>query len=502
MAQRRKKTAKERKERAHRNKLASPALFEKKLDRVLKEAVRHREKGNYSPALSVLEKHEEEFGHTARYADEMALLLLTRHELDKAEAAYKRAIRLFGESKSRYSHLGFVHHQRGEYQEAVKYQRLALELDPNCAAIYINLANSLENLGMFEEAKTALEVAYALDKSNTEILFTLATLMLSFGQIKEGAILYDAGFGCGRRHPPVDVKKDYWRGEDISGKTILVWRENGLGDEIRNANLYHDLIARAGHVIIECQERLKPIFERTFPTATVIVQTFDKYKNINTRRPAFDYHIGANSLLQYFREKPEDFPDRHGHLTANPEKVAFWNKRFSELPGKAVVGLSWSTQLKLESRIQHIFDLDALRDILVTPDVSFVNLYYGKCDADIQAVKDKYGVTIHRWDDIDMMNDLDGVLAYTKACDLAITAATSNNDIAGAAGIPSWTFLPPHDVDMLGTKGMPHLPSVRVYPKKKDGRWEPAMKKVKEDFDAWLAARGAQSQPEQALEMA
>ena len=445
---------------------------------------------NIEKGYHLLKEYFPLYGNNAAWCEVMGLAALNMHRMDEAEFYLLQAIKREPNRAAAYSYLGFAYFEQADFLKAIEYQRKAIELQPKIWQHYLNLSQTLEKMGLYDQALAAITTAFQLTKGRQpRVLWELGNLYLCFGRIEEGWKLYEAGFGCGRRTPPLPRNDRYWGGEDIADKTILVWREHGLGDEIRNADLYHDLVAHAGQVLIECAPRLETIFARTFPQATIVPQAPHPP---STERPPFDVHSGQFSLHYHFRKTIEAYekaarPD--GHLKPDPEKVAMWRGRFAELGAKAVVGISWTSGLRIKIREHNYFDLTDLGDLLRTPDVAFVNLFYGEAEEDIRAAEEAFGVRIHRWPGVDLKNDMETVFAMTKAMDLVISAPTSAIDIAGAVGTPAWTALPPRHYVRLGTDHIPQLPSVRVFDKRLNEPWGPTLARITRAFHAWLAER-------------
>ena len=102
----------------------------------------------------------------------------------------------------------------------------------------------------------------------------------------------------------------------------------------------------------------------------------------------------------------------------------------------------------------------------------FVNLQYDECSAEIAEAGERFGATIHTWDDADLMNDIDGGAALTSCLDAVVTPITSVYEISGALGIPTHAFHPFKKCDVsFGSGGVPYYPSVRLYRQKAHGDW-------------------------------
>ena len=61
-----------------------------------------------------------------------------------------------------------------------------------------------------------------------------------------------------------DFSYPLFSGESLNNKTILVWGEQGIGDEIMFAHAIPDLLAEGAKLVLECSQRLVPVFLRSF----------------------------------------------------------------------------------------------------------------------------------------------------------------------------------------------------------------------------------------------
>src|SRR2546423_1312811 len=93
-----------------------------------------------------------------------------------------------------------------------------------------------------------------------------------------------------------------WRGEPLGGRTLLVYTEQGVGDEIMFASCFAELIAAAGHCVLEASTRLVPLFERSFPKASVLTRNLAAMPD-RRRLPAIDYCIAAGSVPRFLRRR-------------------------------------------------------------------------------------------------------------------------------------------------------------------------------------------------------
>jgi len=112
--------------------------------------------------------------------------------------------------------------------------------------------------------------------------------------------------------------------------------------------------------------------------------------------------------------------------------------------------------------------------ILTTPGVHLVNLQYDQCDEEVCEAERHFGTRVHRWNDIDLKNDQEGVAALISELDLVISAGTAVDQMAGAVGAPTWVLIRGRgECWGLGTDHCPWYPSVRVFYCGASEPWEP-----------------------------
>ena len=101
---------------------------------------------------------------------------------------------------------------------------------------------------------------------------------------------------------PALTKKDK-DGNEIKDKTILVWREQGVGDEIMYLGCLLDLIDTGMNIIVETDERLVPLLSKSFPSCLIRAQMYDIYSH--DKKPYiedYDFQIPVGSLPRLFRK--------------------------------------------------------------------------------------------------------------------------------------------------------------------------------------------------------
>jgi tetratricopeptide (TPR) repeat protein len=334
--------------------------------------------------------------------------------------------------------------------------RRALVLDAGDAAALRNLARAHEMTGDEAGAEALYGQATTLEPGNAVAHYNLSLLLLKRGALRQGWVEHDWRFatpqfaGQGRR-----LSAPLWRGENIGAKTLLIWREQGVGDEILFASCYREMIARARVVHIQCDRRLTSLFARSFPGA--------RFSSDGALPPDCDVHIPAGSLPRRLRPAPERFPPTAaGWLTPDPARVAFWRERLKKLGPGLKVGVVWRSGLITTERASAYIGLPDWAPVFEIPGVCLVNLQYGDVTGEIDAARRGFGVDIAVWDDLDLKNDFENTAALTACLDLVLTPATAAGELAGALGVPVWR-LGAKDWTQLGCGARPWFPSMRVW---------------------------------------
>ncbi|WP_188262815.1 tetratricopeptide repeat protein [Azospirillum tabaci] len=378
--------------------------------------------------------------------------------LDEAERAHRRALRLMPDEPQANNNFGHALQARLRHAEAARWFRRALTLDPGYAAALCNLGLAVQRLGDGGLAERLYGRALRVSPDLALAHFNRGLLRLERGELVEGWAGYGWRFASGQAGGARQPRIPAWRGEDLAGKRLLIWGEQGVGDTILFSSLCADAIARARSVVIEADRRLVPLFARSFPAALVRAPRSDA-----GGVPDCDLHTPIGSLARVFRRDLSAFAGAAGGwLVPDPVRVALWRERVAALGPGLRVGIGWRSALMTESRRAAYSRLDQWEALLAVPGVVFVTLQYGACEAERAAAEERFGVTIHRWDNLDLTDDFDGTAALMTNLDLVVAPATAVGELAAALGVPVWRF-GGRDWTQLGTAVRPWFPAQRLF---------------------------------------
>jgi len=311
------------------------------------------------------------------------------------------------------------------------------------ADIYNNLAALHVNAGSPEKGIEWARKALKIEPTHVDANWNLALMLLETGQYAEGFDLYHWGFKTKSR-PDRDYgcNEAYWDGSP--GKTLVIWGEQGMGDEIMFASMIEDAAAISEHVIFDCHPRMKPLFEASFShikNISIYGTRKDSYIEWVYKHPKIDAKIAMGDLGAIFRRRIEDFPGTP-YLKPRQDRLDHYQAKLGKLGGRLKVGISWTGGYMKTRKDFRSIPLPKWEPIL-TQDCDFISLQYTP-DAynAIAEIEDKLDIRIHHWPSAVQAPDYHETAALVRALDLVITVNTAVHHLSGALGTECWTLTP------------------------------------------------------------
>ena len=425
----------------------------------------------------------------------LGLCLRALEDLEGAVEALLHALRLNPRHANAHCNLGIVRGLQGRHEEAIACQRRALKLSPDNAAMRTNLGLALMANGELAEATTWLEEAVRIDPRLYAAHFNLALMLLSEGDLDRGWQEYEWGFSSESR-PLRPFPYPDWDGGCLSGRTLLVYAEQGLGDEILFASAFPDLLARAeregGAVVIECAPRLQTLFARSFPGARVVGAERADHSWL-AGVGAIDAKVAIGSLPRFFRPTLDSFPEQSRYLVPDACRVAALRARLDASDsasasagsgGRALtLGFSWRSGLQNARRNRSYTRLEQWGPLFSLPGVRWVCLQYDECEGELAEAEARFGVPLLRLGELDLRQDLEGAAALTAVLDAVVTPNTSVFMMAGALAVPTWLLLAYEGMwGCLGTDRFPFFGSARAVRQPRPGAWQPVFERIAADL--------------------
>ena len=416
---------------------------------------------------------------TANVHYNLGLVLSARDQFELAAKHFLRGLELKPDFAPAYSDLGGIYKTWGRLDQALACLDRGVALAPETHFMRANRGAILEDMGHFDEALVEYELASRLNSDDNMAQWNMAYLFLRQGILDRGWEAHEMRLAKGRevikRFPFPD-----WNGSALKDKTILIYAEQGLGDEIFYASCIPDMLAIAGHCIIECDVRLGAFYARSFPSATVIGS--DRLDvGWLAAMPKIDVQVAVGGIPRFLRPALESFPNVPHYLLADRERVEYWRARVGVLGTGLKVGICWRSGLTTGDRHKFYSELSQWGAIFGVSGIHFVNLQYDECTEELREVAQDYGVTISTFPELDMRNELDETAALITSLDVVISAGTAVSEIAGALGVEIFRVDPfGKQMDALGTGSSPWHPRMRLFPQLSTGDWDAPLAQIAE----------------------
>ena len=372
----------------------------------------------------------------------------------EALRAYREAARLKPDLPNLFNNLGTALRNIGALEEAETRLREAVHRAPNDPGAQLNLSRVLKDLGKTADAESLLRGALRQLPSDPVLLYNLSLLLLLTGRDAEACPGWEQRFAA-RAVPDRRDPRQQWSGEDLNGRTLLVYAEQGLGDTIQFCRY---LPALAGNVVFEAPPRLRHLLA-TLPGAPSMVSPGEL--------------VTADlvcPLMSIPARTGMPIPTKVPYLAAEPDRVARWRDRIGTAGLK--IGIAWQGNPgRTEDRGRSI-PLRAFAPLAAVPGVRLIGLQKNDGTEQLQ-----YPIAVETLGP-DFDSGPDGFLdtaAAMMCVDLVITCDTSIAHLAGALRRPVWVALRtvPNWRWQLGREDSPWYPTMRLFRQTERDEWEP-----------------------------
>jgi tetratricopeptide (TPR) repeat protein len=408
--------------------------------------------------------------------------LRKKGDLEKAITAYREATALKPDFGDAYAHLGIALAEASELDEAAAAYRRAIELKPENPAAHSNLGNLLIDTGEVDAAIAAYRQAIAISPDLPHAHFGLSLALLQKGEHAEAWREYEWRWkGAVDKIKPRDLPQPQWQGEDLSGKTLLIYAEQGLGDTLQFVRFVPSLAARGGQVVLEVPSRLLALLRMAGVAETMVAA--------GAALPEFDFHLPLLSLPSVIGLTEESIPAEIPYLAADPARVARWRERLPK--GGFRVGIVWQGFPNAAIDKGRSIPLRCFAPLAAVPEVRLISLQKNYGLDQLDALPE--GLRVETLGaDFDAGPDafLD-TAAVMADLDLIVTSDTSIAHVAGALGRPVWLALKanPDWRWLLEREDSPWYPTARLFRQRKRGDWDEVMGRVAAELARVIAGK-------------
>lgn len=405
-------------------------------------------------------------------------LLLRADDCDAALALAQGALAQDAESYEARLLLGRAHQKLHQADRALACFDAAHRLRQDDAELYDFRGSLFQELGRLAEALADFDRALTLRPDFPAAAFHRAMARLLAGDFARGWDDYEL-----RRlnldHAQSATTFPRWDGSTLAGRTLLITREQGLGDEIMYASMLPQLLAQGGRCVVECDPRLLRLFGRSFPSATFFGTLPAGGLPAEVPRASIDVTIEAGSLARFLRRDAAAFPRHSGYLRADPGRKEHWRKRLDALGPGLKIGLSWTGGVRKTRRALRSLSLEQLLPLLRVPGARYVSLQYTRdAPGELAELRGNHGIEVPHWQEA--IDDYGETAALVGALDLTVSVCTSLVHLCGALGRPAWVLTPIGPEWRYGIAGesMVWYPSVRLFRQAAYADWPPVVDRV------------------------
>lgn len=416
------------------------------------------------------------------YVRWLALALRAAERLDESRRVLREALERRPDDFDLTAELASTIFEGGEVSRARQMLQALLERSPAHAGAIAALSCVLNVEGLVDEAIAYGRRAVAMQPEDPVPHLNLAIALLKNGNYAEGWEHY-----AWRTRMPEEaatyLRFPYpeWDGGNVAGKSVLVYAEQGLGDEIMFASCLPEVLREARQVTLECDPRLAALFQRSFSGCAVFGRKRTQANAwVRSLEPQPDVQTPIGSLARHVRREPSDFPAHSGYLKPDPAKVERWRARLAALGPGRKIGLSWRGGLLKTGRARRSLELGELASLLKLEGANFVSLQYGAGIADeIARLEQTHRVRVLHVPEA--TDDYDEAAALIYALGGVISVCTAVVHLTGALGRPALVLAPYSAEWRYGARGEEMLwyPSARVLRQRAPGDWSTVLSEAR-----------------------
>jgi len=393
------------------------------------------------------------------------------------------------------NNVGLLCQSMGYHELATDCFTQCQKLDPSYLAACVNLSATHEKIGHFAKAMDGLQaglericIEYPVAvETLTRLLMrgdglpaqllrglpvewaigqrNLGLMLLRNGDFERGWPLYDYRFLGGEVTSKYTQTQRPWfnglverggPGERLqrhrpvrqSVKKLLIWAEQGVGDEIMFGSLLSEAKPLAQELVVQVDARLLGLFKRSYPGITFME------RSLELDDVQFDAHLPMGSLPRILRPDLASFEAQPlAYLKADPERLlqvkAQLSASYLEPPLHSMtplpcIGISWRSQNDTFGAQRSLALVRLVKQLQCQhpTGMRLINLQYGDVQADIDECFEQTGFRVEQMAEVDNFRDLEGLACLIQSCDEVVSVDNSTVHLAGALGQAVTALLP------------------------------------------------------------
>ena len=463
-----------------------------RLDDTLPDAI-----NNMAMTLIALKRHKEALEFALKYAEvrperaqtwfNLGIAWQENGDHKEAIVCYNRCLDIEARHTGCMINLSNAYREVNDYAQCQLWLTRAEQEDPNNPDVYNSRGAILKDTGRPNASIACYEQAIALARTQTkkqQYAYNLSVSMLLTGQYPHAWHLYNHRFAVVKM-PEVFVNKSVWQGEDLAGKTLMVSREQGIGDTIQFCRYISLVKQRWPTATIDFLPDMG--FEELAGSIQGVSTVYSKQTH-EDKTMTWDYWIPVMSLPNIMTTTMQTIPNQVPYLHARDDLVEAWRAKVN--PNKIKVGLVWNGGHREDQ--PYIWSLNDRRNcdwalfeqMIVTvsqqrDDIEFYSIQKGDpAERDFRTRLTQADLPIvNLMDDVKSWSDTAALVANM---DLVIAVDTSTAHLAGALARPVWLL---NRLDtcwrwFLRRTDSPWYPTMRIFRQRNPNNWQPVVDEI------------------------
>jgi Flp pilus assembly protein TadD len=412
-------------------------------------------------------------GH-ARAHNDLGETLRSQDHVEAAVPHLEQAIALEPSLAHPYGNLAAALVALDRPKEALRWARESLHRSTDKAVAHCDMGSVFGRLNRSKEAVRQYDLALELDPENARAHYFRGLMRLALGQMPDAWPDHEARLVFqGLRYPG----ETHWTGQqDLTGRTILLYDEQGFGDTLQFIRYAPLVAARGATVLIEVQRGL----------GTLCAASFGRVFDAGDILPPFDLHCPLMSLPAALGTTLDTIPAIVPYLASDPAYKAEWSSALG--PWRKVrVGLAWSGNTLHAADRGRSVALALLEPLLNRTDIECHAIQRDIRETDRVLLADFPNLTDHST----RLTDFNQTAALVGCMDLVISVDTAVLHLAGAMNVPALAMLA-HNADwrwMRDCDDSPWYPSLRLFRQKQHGDWSSVIEQIGANLDQWAIDR-------------
>ena len=395
--------------------------------------------------------------------------LLKLRRFEAAAVAHRRAIAIQPVSAAYRLDLARVLPVLGRHAENERQLRAAT---PQNANVLVALGHALVDQGDLDEGLKCGDAALAIDSDHGGARLARARANFLAGRYADAWPDYACRRSLRQRRLPPGATDRAWEGQSLDGQSIVLYREQGLGDVIQFAR-YAPLVARRGaEVVLSCPPALVGLLRRLPGVARVVPD--------DQPCPPTTWSCSLMDLPGVLGTDLDSIPADCPYLPprARSEPLLPRTRQFR-------VGIVWAGSSTNDRDLTRSCRLDDFAPLVELPGAAFISFQVGPRAQELRESGWR-GLIREAGDELIPFEATADALAEV---DLVITVDTVTAHLAGALGRPVWTLLAfAHDWRwMLDRADTPWYPTMRLFRQPKPNDWAGVFREVRRELEGRVA---------------